>query len=66
MFYYYSVCLHLGKTKENFCIAGIIIIINILLGFLIQGISRVIMCPMDLKMQRTIHFRISEKSWVQK
>jgi hypothetical protein len=35
-------------------------------GFKIQGISRVIMCPMDVKMQRTIHFRISEKSWLQK
>jgi hypothetical protein len=24
MFYYYSACLHLGKTKENFSIAGVI------------------------------------------
>jgi hypothetical protein len=24
MFYYYSACLQLGKTKENFSIAGII------------------------------------------
>jgi hypothetical protein len=24
MFYYYSACLHLGKTKENFNIVGII------------------------------------------
>jgi hypothetical protein len=24
MFYYYSACLHLGKTKENFSIVGVI------------------------------------------
>jgi hypothetical protein len=61
MFYYYSACLHLGKTKENFNIVGIIYYV-----LLIQGISRVIMCPTELKMQRTIHFRISEESWLLK
>jgi hypothetical protein len=24
MFYYYSACLHLGKTKENFSIVGVV------------------------------------------
>jgi hypothetical protein len=37
MFYYYSACLHLGKTKENFSIVGVIYWV-----LLIQGISRVI------------------------
>jgi hypothetical protein len=50
MFYYYSGCLYLGKTKENFTIVGVIYLV-----LLIQGISRVIMQP-------TIHFRISEKA----
>jgi hypothetical protein len=45
MFYYYSACLHLGKTKENFSIVGVIYWV-----LLIQGISRVIMCRTDLKM----------------
>jgi hypothetical protein len=54
MFNYYSACLHLGKTKENFRR-------NNILGFI-----RVIMCQTELKMQPTIHFRISEKSWLLK
>jgi hypothetical protein len=33
MFYYCSACLHLGKTKENFSIVGVIY----LLGFFIIG-----------------------------
>jgi hypothetical protein len=33
MFYYYSACLHLGKTKENFSIVGVICI----LGFINTG-----------------------------
>jgi hypothetical protein len=33
MFYYYSACLHLGKTKENFCIEGVIYV----LGFINTG-----------------------------
>jgi hypothetical protein len=37
MFYYYSECLHLGKTKENFSIVRVIHWV-----LLIQGISRVI------------------------
>jgi hypothetical protein len=45
MFYYYSACLRLGKTKENFSIVGVIYWV-----LLIQGISRVIMCPTELKM----------------
>jgi hypothetical protein len=53
MFYYYSACLHLGKTKGNFR--------RNILGFI-----RVIMCPTELKMQPTIHFRVSEKSWLLK
>jgi hypothetical protein len=57
MFYYYSACLHLGKTKENFSIVGVIYWV-----LLILGISRVIMCPTELK----IHFLISEKSWLLK
>jgi hypothetical protein len=28
MFYYYSACLHLGNTKENFSIVGVIYFIN--------------------------------------
>jgi hypothetical protein len=28
MFYYYSACLHLGKTKENFNIVGIIYLLR--------------------------------------
>jgi hypothetical protein len=61
MFYYYSAILHLGKIKENFSIVGVIYSI-----LLIQGISRVIMCPTEFKMQPTIHFRISEKCWLLK
>jgi hypothetical protein len=45
MFYYYSACLRLGKTKENFSIVGVIYWV-----LLIQGISRVTMCPTELKM----------------
>jgi hypothetical protein len=33
MFYYYSACLHLGKTKEIFSIAGVIYV----LGFINTG-----------------------------
>jgi hypothetical protein len=58
MFYYYFACLHLGKTKENFSVVGVIYEV-----LLIQDISRVIMWPTELKMQPTIHFRISEKSY---
>jgi hypothetical protein len=57
MFYYYSACLHLEKTKENFSMIGVIYQV-----LLIQGISRVVKFPTELKMQPTIHFRISEKS----
>jgi hypothetical protein len=32
----------------------------------LQDISRVTMCPTELKMQPTIHFRISKKSWLLK
>jgi hypothetical protein len=42
MFYYYSACLLLGKTKENFSTVGVIYEV-----LLIQGISRVIMCPAE-------------------
>jgi hypothetical protein len=33
MFYYYSACLHFGKTKENFSIVGVIYV----LGFINTG-----------------------------
>jgi hypothetical protein len=33
MFYYYSACLHLGKTKENFSTVGVIYV----LGFINTG-----------------------------
>jgi hypothetical protein len=33
MFYYYSACLHLGKTKENFSIVGVLYV----LGFINTG-----------------------------
>jgi hypothetical protein len=44
MFYYYSACLHLGKTKENFSIVGVIYWV-----LLIQRISRVIRPPDGIK-----------------
>jgi hypothetical protein len=56
MFYYYSACLHLGKTKENFTIVGVIYVLT----FINTGYFT------ELKMQPTIHFRISEKSWLLK
>jgi hypothetical protein len=33
MFYYYSACLHLGKTKENFSIVGV----SNILGFIVSN-----------------------------
>jgi hypothetical protein len=61
MFYYYSACLHLGKMKENCSMVGVIYQV-----LLIQGISQVVKSPTELKMQPTIHSRISEKSWLLK
>jgi hypothetical protein len=58
MFYYYSACLHFGKTKENFSIVGVIYV----LGFINTGYFTSDNVPDG--MQPTIHFRISEKSWL--
>jgi hypothetical protein len=53
MFYYYSGCLYLGKTKENFTIVGVIYLVLLIHTGYFTSI-----------MQPTIHFRISEKSWL--
>jgi hypothetical protein len=57
MFYYYSASLHLGKTKENFSIVGVIG----MLGFINTGYFTSDNVPTELKMQPTIHFRIFRK-----
>jgi hypothetical protein len=58
MFYYYSACLHLGEMKENFSIHSR----NNILGFINTGYFTSDNVPTELRMQRTIDFRISEES----
>jgi hypothetical protein len=59
MFYYYSACLHLGKTKDE---RKLQYSRSNILGFINTGYFTSNNVPDGIKMQPTIHFRISEKA----
>jgi hypothetical protein len=62
MFYYYSACLHLGKTKENFSI----VVCSNILRFINTGYFTSDNLSHGIKNATHITFRISEQSWLLK
>jgi hypothetical protein len=62
IFYYYSACLHLGKTKENFNTVGVIHI----LGFINMGYFRSDNVPDGIKNATHNTFSNFRKSWLLK
>jgi hypothetical protein len=62
MFYYYSACLHLGKTKENFSILGVIYV----LGFINTGYFTSDNVPDRIKNATHNTFSNFRKSWLMK
>jgi hypothetical protein len=62
MFYYYSACLHLGKTKENFSTVGVIYV----LGFINTGYFTSNNVPDGIKNATHNTFSNFRKSWLLK
>jgi hypothetical protein len=62
MFYYYSACLHLGKTKENFSTVGVIYVLR----FINTGYFTSNNVPDGIKNATHNTFANFRKSWLMK